>query len=175
MRYLVLILMFLLSSPANCTSYELPLGNKLRNDHVSPFAPGELSGGKGAAPDHSAVQVINEKLRPFRGQKGALGFLEIGNIFAVDKVVVCESFGGTEIKTAFSFSDKQSRTEVLQEIATLVQPKKSLPGLKTTACVQGSYWYQREGWGYEACYEQDADGNWIMTSYHTWRINQQEP
>lgn len=169
--------MLVLSAAGNCTSFEVPLGDKLRKDHVSPFAPGELSGGNGAVPNQSAVQVINEKLRPFHTQHGVLGFLEIGNIFAVDKVVVCESVGEkTQIKTAFSFSGKQSRAELLQELTTLVGAEKSLSGLKSvTACVQGSYWYEREAWGYEACYEQDADGNWVLTSYHTWRVHEQEP
>ena len=143
----------------------------------APFAPGELSGGKGPIPNQSAVQVINEKLRSFRSPDGELGFLDIGNIFAIDKVVVFESFGeNAQIKTAYSFLGKQNRAEVIRQLTTHVRAEKSVSGLKSvTACVQGSYWYQREAWGYEACYEQDADGNWVMTSYHTWRAREQEP
>jgi len=177
MRYLVFFVILVLSAAGNCTSLEVPLGDKLRDAHLSPFAPGELSGGKGPIPNQAAVQVINEKLRPFRNQDGLLGFLSIGSIFAVDEVVVSESFGErTQIKTAFSFSGKQSRAEVLRDLTALILAEKSQAGLKSvTSCVRGSYWYEREAWGYEACYEQDADGNWVMTSYRTWRAREQEP
>lgn len=140
------------------------------------FDRASLIAGDGAVPNSNAIKAMNQRIDPFRKCAGDVGFLDVGKVFPMEKVVVTEDFGDTKIATSYNLDASGGKARDIDALQTALQVVKSSVGLKSvTACVSGSYWFELEAWRYVACYERDADRNWVLVSFKTWPARFQEP